>query len=111
LSSCLLFDIGKKQGHSSEQIAGNIRPLAEALVDSIVSAPVGECALAIKLLESQLEAHAVDEKFIQEKMDDCKVHIDNIKNSLINKMNENKKISMIEDGYSLTLIDGNLNIR
>jgi hypothetical protein len=30
---------------------------------------------------------------------------------LINKMNENKKISMIEDGYSLTLIDGNLNIR
>ena len=111
LSAAFLFDLGKAKNQTSNEIANNIQPLSEKLIHEINKSSLKERVLAVKALEHQIEGYQLDKQYITEKILDCSAHVENIKNSLINELQDSGKISMIDDGFTLTLIDGNLNIR
>ena len=110
-NAAFLFDLGKRRGHSPEQISLTIRPLAETLEKEINNSSIKERAMAVKSLEHQVEAHQLDKELIDQKIEDCLGHIMNIKNSLINDLDEKKVQVYEENGYTLTMIDSELIIR
>lgn len=110
-NAAFLFDLGKSQGFSNEKIALTISPLSETLIKEINNSSIKDRSMAVKSLEHQIEAHQLDKALIDQKIEDSIGHIENIKNSLINVLNDKKINVHTEEGYTLTMIEKELIIR
>lgn len=111
LHASFLFDLGKAKNMDPKEIGKTIKPLSDKLEKEINESSVKERVLAINSLNSQIEAHQLDQQLIQLKIEDTKDHINSLTHSLIKELQSRGTDSLIEDGYAITLIDGKLSIR
>ena len=103
LHASFLFDLGKSQGMEPREIAKTIMPLSGQLDKSIKEASLKEKAMAVKSLEHQIEAHFLDRQLVEQKIEECKDYIDRIKATFTENLHE--------EGYSVTIVESEVNIR
>lgn len=112
--SSVLYDRGRKQGRTHEELASDLAPLMTQLYEmshTAVKNDLSSVLVAIKQLESEAFKHEMDAQFLMKKAEDTKVHALNLKNLIKEDLKKNNLDHKKDGDFWITLIDDELTIR
>lgn len=103
-----IYDTAMANGMNKEAANEAIEPIRrrlQELLSSCARENVGACVMAIRSMESQIEAYEMDIKFLRQKMSDARMHIYSVKKELTKRMQDEEVSTLHEGDFFVALVD------
>jgi hypothetical protein len=108
ISAQIIYDNGMARGLPGDQIMASLEPLTTAINDLIKHAAehdIPGCVLAVKSLQHESKAHEQDARFLIEKSENAKMHVEKIEQAVWAVMKRKDTDRLIDNGYSVILVE------
>lgn len=106
VTAAALYDLGKAQNLPMEKIQESILPVVESLAMALKTAAredIGGVVVAIRMLESQADAHRKDASFLIDKAQETMAHAQSLKAALTARMKSMGEESVTDGDFSAVL--------